>query len=193
MKVKLLLPALIVLPLQLAAQQPVEAKANPHTVFYSFGIADIDYSGKDQVDDFDNGAVQGIGYRYQINDTFAATARYIKSESLGFKQVVSLGALDATIDYSALVLSGQARYELIKNGFVYGELGVSHYQWDFTKQGPWTSSQQQKNIDKSGVGAFMAIGAKYQWSRVELAIENQWLTMGDVKTSNFGASIGYRF
>jgi multidrug efflux pump subunit AcrA (membrane-fusion protein) len=132
-------------------------------------------------------------YRYQLSNNFSFDARYLKSSSIGFKQIASLGTLDGTINYSALTVSLQAQMAMTDNSYIYGNIGGSNYHWDYNKQGPWTSASDKRAVNGSGIGVFSALGAKYQWSRVELSIESKWLTMGDTKANSFGVAVGYRF
>ena len=192
MKYKFLLPLALTFSFPILADQPLTIDS-PHTVFYGAALSDMTFSRKNETKDVDDGAANEFGYRYQINDTFAFDARYIKSSSISFKELLSLGLFDGTIDYSAIVASAQGRYAITKNIFVYGNVGASSYNWEYNKQGPLTATADQRKLDDSGLGAFGAIGAKYQWSHVELSIENKWLMMGDVKVSNFGLAVGYRF
>lgn len=192
MNKKLLLPLLAALPMQALADKE-QLNDSPHTVFYGISLSDTNYSAKNKEQDFDDGAVNEFGYRYQMNNTFSFDTRYLKSSSIGFKQVASLGALDGTINYSALAASLQAQVAITDNSYFYGNLGGANYHWDYSKQGPWTSESNNLAESGSGIGVFSALGAKYQWSKVELSIEGKWLTMGDVKTSSYGVGIGYRF
>jgi len=192
MKYKLLLPIALTLSMPTLAEE-LQTIENPHTVFYGAAFSDISFAAKNEKKDFDDGAVSEFGYRYQVTKHFAFDTRYIKSSSIGFKQILSLGALDGTVDYSALVASVQGRLALTNNSFVYANAGASAYDWQYQKEGSWTKKEDQRKLKDSGAGTFLALGAKYQWSQVELSVENKWLTMGDVKASNFGVAIGYRF
>jgi len=188
----LLVPLLAALPMQALADQ-VQVADSPHTLFYGISLSDTDYSAKNKEQDFDDGAVNEFGYRYQMSNTFSFDTRYLKSSSIGFKQVASLGALDGTINYSALTASLQAHVAITDNSYFYGNLGGANYHWDYSKQGPWTSESDKREVSGSGIGVFSALGAKYQWSKVELSVEGKWLIMGDVKTTSYGVGIGYRF
>ncbi|MCJ8295316.1 MAG: porin family protein [Colwellia sp.] len=192
MNKKSLLPLLAALPMQVLADEE-QVIHSPHTLFYGISLSDTDYSAKNKERDFDDGAVNEFGYRYQMNNTFSFDTRYLKSSSIGFKQVVSLGALDGTINYSALTASLQAQVAMTDDSYFYGNLGGANYHWDYSKQGAWTSESNKRAASGSGIGVFSALGAKYQWSKVELSIEGKGLTMGDVKTSSYGVGIGYRF
>lgn len=161
---------------------------NPHSVFISGSLGDATLkhkSVKDGSHDVDDNTTTQIGYRYQFDKTFSADLRYIKSASLGFKQVVSLGLLDGTIDYSVVALNGQARTAVMKNTYLYADLGITRYQWAYA-----TSKQK---TDDAGLGSLFSVGIKYQWRPAELSFEHQWLKMGNMKASNFTLGVGYRF
>ena len=193
MKSKILIAALLTLPVQVIAKDNTTQPPKTHTLFYAAAISDIELSSSNKVSDYDEGMAHEFGYRYQVNQYLAAESRFIKSSSIGAKQVMSLGLIDGSLNYSVLVASGQARISLTNNSYLYGNLGITSYQWEYEKNGPWTPKDEMKSLEDSGIGSYLSVGAKYQWSRVELAIENQWLKMGDVNASNITVSVGYRF
>lgn len=193
MKSAILIATLLALPIQVFAKDASANENLTHTIFYAAAISDVELSTRNKVSDYDEGMVHELGYRYQINQYFAAESRFIKSSSIGAKQAISLGLIDGSLNYSVLVASGQARVALTNNSYLYGNLGLTSYQWEYEKNGPWTPKDEMKSLKDSGIGSYLSVGAKYQWSRIELAIENQWLKMGDVNASNITVSVGYRF
>jgi len=186
MKAYILISTLVLSTNVIANQN--EQVENPHSVFVAIGFGDTELNNKNNSNksyDFDSNASSQIGYRYQINDIFSVETRYINSSSIGFKQVVSLGLLDGSIDYNTFAFSGQARKSLTQNSYIYGSVGFANYDWEY--------KTKESKVNDSGFASLYSLGYRYQWSKVELAIEHQWLDMGDIKATNFSTEVGYRF
>lgn len=186
---KYVLPISLVMSINAFAEQEVTTQ-NPHSVFFSAGFGDAEFKTKNTNNnshtyDFDDNASTQIGYRYQLTDIFAIDTRLINSSSFGFKQFASLGLLDGTIDYSAFTVSAQARKSITQNSYMYANAGIAKYDWEY--------KTKKTKLDDSGFGGLFSLGYRYQWRKVELSVEHQWLTMGDMKASNYAAEIGYRF
>jgi len=161
---------------------------SPHSVFIAAGFGATEFKRENSENnsyDFDDNASIQMGYRYQFTDIFSVDTRYINSSSFGFKEVLSLGLLEGSIDYSTFSVSGQARKSITQNSYLYGNLGVARYNWDY--------ETSKIGVDDSGFGGLVSLGYRYQWSKIELSLEHQWLTMGDMKASNLTAEVGYRF
>lgn len=186
---KYILPIALGMSASVFAEQEVQTQ-NPHSVFFSAGFGDAEFKTKNKDNnshtyDFDDNASTQFGYRYQLTDIFAIDTRYIDSSSFGFKQIFSLGLLDGTIDYDAFAVSAQARKSMTQNSYLYANAGVARYDWEY--------KTKKSKLNESGFGGLFSLGYKYQWRKVELSVEHQWLTMGDMKASNYAAEVGYRF
>lgn len=192
MNAKCFLLILIVFPMQALAEKN-QIVDGGHTFFYGVSLSDAKYLGNKNGQDTDEGIVNEFGYRYTINDILSIDTRYMKSNSIGFKQIASLGVIDESISYSALTASIQAHFKITDNSYIYGNVGGANYDWNYSKEGPWTSKIDKREISDSGVGVISAIGLRYQWSKFELYLERKWLAMGDVKSQKFGVGIGYTF
>ena len=186
---KYILPIALGMSANALAELEVQTQ-NPHSVFFSAGFGDAEFKTKNKNNnshtyDFDDNASTQFGYRYQLTDIFAIDTRYIDSSSFGFKQIFSFGLLDGTIDYDAFAISAQARKSMTQNSYLYANAGVARYDWEY--------KTKKSKLNESGFGGLFSLGYKYQWRKVELSVEHQWLTMGDMKASNYAAEVGYRF
>ncbi|PAJ73384.1 hypothetical protein CJF42_16090 [Pseudoalteromonas sp. NBT06-2] len=124
-----------------------------------FGDADLKHDKlENKMDDFDDDTSAQIGYHYQMTDIFSVDTRYISSSSFSFKKILSFGLLKESIDYSVFTLSAQARQPITQNSYIYGNLGVARYNWEY--------ATSKIDIDHSGFGGLFSLGYRYQWNKV---------------------------
>jgi len=157
-----------------------------HTIFLGAGLSGIETDSSSEthsLDDMDFSSQ--FGYRFKYNENFAFDVRFIESQSSEFENVRERARSFA--EFSSIIVSAQAKTAISKNNFVYANLGLNNYSWDIVAQ------DQVNDLDSSGVSSFAALGWKYQFSRIELGVEYQWLDMSELTSKSCAFNLGYRF
>jgi hypothetical protein len=183
---KLLTPLLFsLLASSNVAAQTSDSNKN-HTIFLGAGFSGIEADSKSESNSLDEIDFSSqIGYRYQYNGNFAFDARFIESQSSEFENIRE--RKQSFAEFSSIIISAQARTAISKNNFLYANLGLNNYRWELVAQ------EQANDLDSSGISTFAALGWKYQFSRIELGLEYQWLDMSKLTSKSFAFNLGYRF